>query len=249
MRRRKRDEGKKGSPEWMTIYSDMVTLLLCFFVLLFAFSEIDAQKFQAIMKSFEGSLGVFNGGKTIEEAPLINADNLPENMTTNDLKEHEDFIRLKKQIDEYAKEMGLESEIKANVDERGLVIRILDNIFFDPGKADIKPKAKEILLYIGDILKMDDLEGKNIKVEGHTDSDPVLDTHKFATNWELSGARATSVVRFLIDNKGIDSEKISFTGYSYYRPVAPNDTPENKAKNRRVDIVILKSSLSKWEPN
>lgn len=249
MRRRKRDEGKKGSPEWMTIYSDMVTLLLCFFVLLFAFSEIDAQKFQAIMKSFEGSLGVFNGGKTIEEAPLINADNLPENMTTNELKEHEDFIRLKKQIDEYAKEMGLESEIKASIDERGLVIRLLDNVFFDPGKADIKPKAKEVLLYIGDILKMDDLVGKNVKVEGHTDSDPVRDTHKYATNWELSGARASSVARFLIDNKGIDGKKISVAGYSFHRPVAPNDTPENKAKNRRVDIVILKSSLSKWEPN
>ncbi|MTI47998.1 OmpA/MotB family protein [Sporosalibacterium faouarense] len=249
MRRRQKNEEKKGSPEWMTIYSDMVTLLLCFFILLFSFSEIDVQKFQAIMKSFEGSLGIWEGGKTIEQAPNINADNLPENMSTSDIQEQEDFKKLQNQIETYAEENNLDAKIVADIEERGLVIRILDNVFFDPGRAEIKPRAKEVLLYIGDMLKLEEVKDKHIKIEGHTDSDPILYTNLFESNWELSGMRASSVLRFLVDKKGIESDRISFAGYAYYRPVAPNDTAENKAKNRRVDILILKSSYSKWEPN
>lgn len=249
MRRKRKNEGKKGAPEWMATFSDLVTLLLCFFILLFSFSEIDAQKFQAMMKSFNGSPSVFDGGKTVEDAPLTNNDNLPEDMTSNEIMEYEDFIKLKKQIEKYAEEKGLGSKVVAEVEERGLVIRVLDNVFFDSGKATIKSGAKEVLLYIGDMLKIEDIQGKHIKIEGHTDSDPLINTSTFASNWELSGARASSVLRFLLDKKNINSNRISFAGYAYYRPVAPNDTKENKAKNRRVDIVILKSFFSKWEPN
>ncbi|WP_425449183.1 flagellar motor protein MotB [Dethiothermospora halolimnae] len=247
--RKKKKEEKKSTDGWMATYGDMVTLLLCFFVLLFSFSEIDAQKFQAVMKAFQGSLGVFTGGRTINSAPDIDMEEIPENLETSELEEVEDFKRLKALIEEYAEEQGLQDRIIAKIEERGLIIRALDNVFFDPGKTQIKPEAKKMLLYIGDILKKEELKSKHIKVEGHTDSNPTVNTALYPTNWELSVMRATKVVRFLIDNKNIDSKRISASGYSYYRPVAPNDTSENKAKNRRADIIILRSSYGKWEPN
>lgn len=247
--RKKRETEKKGSPEWMTTYSDLVTLLLCFFVLLFAFSEIDAQKFQMIMNSLQGSLGVFSGGKTIQENPYINTSNLPEDDITTEREEIEDFMKLKALIDEYAEEMGLQTQLIATIEERGLVIRILDNVFFDSGRADLKQEARSVITYIGDFLNEDEFKAKQIKVEGHTDSDPIVSSNRFPTNWELSAIRATNVLRFLVEENNIAEDRISSAGYSYYRPVAENDTPENKAKNRRVDIVVLKTAYSMWEPN
>lgn len=247
--RRKSSEEKKGAPEWMTTYSDLVTLLLCFFVLLFSFSKIDAEKFEAIMKSFQGSLGVFEGGKTVENMPYINTANLPEELTTKEIQEVEDFKKLKILIDDYSREKGLDNKIVAQIDERGLTIRVLDNVFFDSGRAEVKPKAKEILTYISEILRREEFIDKQIRIEGHTDSDSIINTANYPTNWELSAIRATNVLRFLVEKQDIKGDRISSAGYSYYRPVAPNDTAENKAKNRRVDLVIMKSVYSKFEPN
>ncbi|EOC99713.1 OmpA/MotB family protein [Caldisalinibacter kiritimatiensis] len=249
VRRRQSNAQRRGAPEYMTTYGDMVTLLLCFFVLLFAFSEVDAQKFQAIIKSFQGSLGVLEGGKTIDSAPYVDLDDLPEDLATLEEKEAEDFRKLKAIIEEYAKEKGLETKVLAKIEERGLVIRILDNVFFDSGKAVIKKNAKEILAYIGEVLKKEEFKDKHIKIEGHTDNDPIISSNKFPTNWELSAIRATNVLRFLVEDIGIEENRISSAGYSYYRPIVPNDTSENKAKNRRVDVVILKSTYAQWEPN
>src|SRR6056297_2422601 len=102
--RKKKQEEKKSTDGWMATYGDMVTLLLCFFVLLFSFSEIDAQKFQAVMKAFQGSLGVFDGGKTIDGAPDIDMKEVPDNLQTSEVQETEDFRKLKVLIEEYAEE-------------------------------------------------------------------------------------------------------------------------------------------------
>lgn len=248
MRRRKQEESK-GTPEWMLTYSDLVTLLLCFFVLLFSFSEIDAQKFKAIMKSFQGSLGVMPGGTTIQASPYVSTSNLPEELTTKELEELEDFKKLMTLIDEYSEDAGLDNKIVAQIDERGLIIRVLDNVFFDSGRAEIKPEAKKVLVFLSEIFNKDEFKDKQIKIEGHTDSDPIIVSTSFPTNWELSVIRAANVLRFLVEKQNISGDRISAAGYSYYRPVVPNDSPENKAKNRRVDIVILKSTVSQLEPN
>lgn len=238
MRKKKKVESSPSS-DWLATYGDLVTLLLCFFVLLFSFSEIDAQKFQAIIQSFQGSLGVFNGGELIEETPEKNIEN--QEKKNDVLKEIEDFIKLKLYIEDYANEKGLSTFLKAEITEEGLLIRVLDNVFFDPGKADIKPKAKEVILYIGEALKKAEFINKNIRIEGHTDNDPI-NTPKFPSNWELSVLRATNVLRLLEEEKNIESHRLSASGYGPTRPIAPNDSAENKAKNRRVDIVILKSN-------
>lgn len=233
MKRRRKAE--RVSASWMTTYSDLVTLLLCFFVLLFAFSNLDVKKFQGIMAYFQGSRGVLDGSNVIEIPDLRDQEEI-------------DLEELKSALEEYASSSNLEEEITVSIDERGLIIRFMDRVLFDPGKAELKPEAKEILDTVAEILQRDEFKDKAIKVEGHADTTPVSPKDGFPTNWELSTARATNVLRYLVEQRGIEGERISASGYSYYRPIAPNDTKENKAKNRRVDIVILKSSQEKYEP-
>lgn len=120
-----------------------------------------------------------------------------------------------------------------------LSLSMVDKILFDSGSVEIKKEGKEVLDRIGAILKR--VTDKQIKVEGHTDNVPISQRliKKFPSNWELSTARATTVVRYLQDNAGIEPERLFATGYSEYRPIAPNDTDENKAKNRRIEIVLI----------
>ncbi len=239
MRRRRRKDEQNNTGNWLTTYSDMVTLLLTFFVLLFSFSEIDAQKFRSIMSSFQGGAGVLEGGTSL---------NLDENLGSTEGLLEEDLEKLKDILEEYAESIGLGEEIILSVEERGLVVRFMDNVLFDSGKADLKPESKEILKSVAEILNRDEFKDKLIKVEGHTDTDPILYSKKYPTNWELSVIRATNVLRYLVEEENIEGNRISSSGYSYYRPIAPNDTRENKAKNRRVDIVILRSSFEGIEP-
>ncbi len=240
MRRKPRqEESKQGSPAWMNTYADMVTLLLCFFVLLFALSTIDVEKFKLIMSSFQGAVGVLESGKTIEDTEFIN-EALNQDHTTSQLEEFEDFKKLQEDVESYLEENGMENEVLLSLETKGLLLRFSDNVLFDSGYADIRPTAKKTLSFLANLLKKDDFKDKNIRVEGHTDSDPI-NSRQFPTNWELSVARSSNVVRFLAEQMLIDPMRLSASGYSQYHPVAPNDNTTNKAKNRRVDIVILKT--------
>lgn len=238
-RQRKQEEPSRGAPEWMVTYSDMVTLLLCFFILLFSFSSVDAEKFRSIMSSFQGGTGVLNGSTSLD---------IPNSVTNYEEDIEDELEKLKDYLEEYADSLNIGREMTLKVEERGLVIRFMDNVLFDSGSADLKPGSKEILKSIVEILNREEFVSRHIKVEGHTDSDPILNSSRFPTNWELSSARATNVLRYLVEVENIDGNRISSSGYSYYRPISDNDTPENKAKNRRVDIVILKEAFEDLEP-
>ncbi|ABR48865.1 OmpA/MotB domain protein [Alkaliphilus metalliredigens QYMF] len=242
-----RKEGSTGSPAWMATYADMVTLLLCFFILLFTFSEIDAKKFQAVMQSFQGSLGVLDSGKTIEDSDYI-TEAMLEELTTNEQVEWEDFRKLQEIVENYLDENGLASDILVLLESRGLILRFHDNILFDSGRAELKSRPMEILKDLAGFLDGEEFQNKHIRVEGHTDTDPLRVTSKYETNWELSVARASNVVRFLIEDAGVTPERFSAAGYGEYRPLAANDTIENKAINRRVDVVILRSELLDFRP-
>ncbi|QXM06142.1 flagellar motor protein MotB [Crassaminicella indica] len=246
-RKRKQEEAQSGAPEWMTTFSDLMTLLLCFFVLLFSFSSIDAKKFTAVLQSFQGSLGVLSGGKTLENTPYIE-EALNDERLTKQIEETEDFKKLKEKLEEYLKNNHMQEQMLVDFEKRGLLLRFKDNVLFDAAQADLKPQAKQTLKFIADLLKQDEFTGKHIRVEGHTDSDRLVNSKKFPTNWELSVTRASNVVRFLIEEAGLEPTRLSASGYSKYHPVVPNDTIENKAKNRRVDIVILRSDFVKSEP-
>jgi Flagellar motor protein len=120
------------------------------------------------------------------------------------------------------------------------LLRFQDNILFDSGSADLKPESLEIMSYIAQLLNAEDFEDKFISIEGHTDNVP-MNSPRYPSNWELSVGRSSNVVRFLVENNNMDPKRISASGYSEYHPVAPNDNAENRAKNRRVDILILKT--------
>lgn len=235
MRRRRKTDEDTGE-NWLSTYSDMVTLLLCFFVLLYTFSTLDVQRFKSVIASFQGGSGILNGADTL----------MPEEI--NFEKIEDDLVSLKEILENYAMVSELEGEITISIEERGLIIRFMDRVLFDPGKADIKPESYDILNSIAEILNSEEFKDRLIKVEGHADTTPVDPADGFPTNWELSAIRATNVLRYLVEEKNIDGSRISCSGYSFYRPIAPNDTRENKAKNRRVDIVILNSIQEKTEP-
>lgn len=247
-RKKFQEEEQSGAPEYMMTYGDMMTLLLCFFVLLFAFSEIDAKKFQAIMESFQGSAGILRGGKSLEIDQYI-SNSLSEKNTTTSINELEDLKTLKKIVEAYLNENNLDNQILVQLEDRGLLLRFKENVLFDSGKAILKSESKTTLRFLANLLKRKEFAEKFIRVEGHTDSDPIIRSTKYPTNWELSSIRAANVVRFFIEETNMNPERLSVSGYSKYHPVAPNDTPENKAKNRRVDIVILRSNFITTEPN
>lgn len=243
MSEKKCPECKEGAPEYMNTYGDMMTLLMCFFVLLFAFSSVDSQKFQTMMKAFQGALGVMKGGKTISPEKLI-TDSRIQNRGS-EMKFARMAKELQKQLqDELNKENAKTGENKKlgeiadiKLTERGLKISFGDRALFDTGKAKLKKESKIILdkvaLYIG---KLDN----NIVVEGHTDNIPIHNK-EFPSNWELSTTRATNVLRDLLGKESSLNGRISASGYGDTRPLATNDTAAGRSKNRRVDIIILKS--------
>ena len=230
-------ECKQIVPEYMATYGDLVTLLMCFFVLLFAFSEIDAQKFEAVMQSFQGSAGVLSGGKSVTEAQLV-FDAMPEEQVSETTQTTDNLQILKEIVSEYIKENDVELNIEVELTSRGLIIRFPDNALFDSGKATLKKSSIDTLLFLGQLLNDEKFEDRAIRIEGHTDNVPI-NTVKYPSNWELSTSRATNVAKFFINNSKIDPFRIAASGYSEYHPIADNTTKEGRAKNRRVDIVVL----------
>lgn len=236
MRKRRREEPSNAG-SWLTTYSDMVTLLLAFFVLLFAFSAVDEGKFSSIINAFQNYLGVFTEGQSILEAPS------PLPFDYSDMG-HRQLYELFEQISDFIEQEEIHG-VELELEERGLIVRFAEKVFFDLGQATLKPEALEILHSFAGQLK--DLPNP-LRVEGHTDNWPIR-TGAFPSNWELSVHRATNVVRYLIEENGFDPEKLSVAGYSEYRPIRPNDSAQNRALNRRVDIVILNIDMWTFEPN
>jgi chemotaxis protein MotB len=245
--RRKRgggEESKGGAPEWLATYGDMTTLLLCFFVLLYSFSNLDAQKYNLLRISLREALGVLDGGKTLDSGALIEGGEVYNEVSR--FKEDELFEEIVEKLEDSLGKENFAEIASFVINERGLTIRFLDSVLFDTGQANLKPEAKEILDKLADILSQ--YPSNPIRVEGHTDNVPIHNS-RFPSNWELSTARATTVIRHLIDRYNFSPDKLSAAGYGEYKPVASNDTVEGRRLNRRVDIVILRSDSVLQEPN
>lgn len=225
----------------MTTYGDLITQILIFFVLLFSFSNVDRDKFTAAMLSLQGSLGIIDGGMTLQEGDLMEQGEIGEIMIP--VQEQREFELLHERVEEIISEDDLNG-IQVNLDERGLVIRFVEGVLFDSGKADIKNEARAILDKIAPLL-ID--THRHIRIEGHTDNLPI-NTREFPSNWELSTARAVNVVKYFIEKHNFSPYILSAAGYGEYRPIAPNDSDKNRALNRRVDIIILKSTSESTEP-
>lgn len=236
MRSRKRQgatEQRAGSPAWMMTYGDMVTLVLCFFVLLYSMSSVDVRKFEQAAVSLQGTFGIMKGGRpeSVDE-PVIPVD-VPEPDDTEPEWEQLDEVweRLERAIGDNA----MVTLVSVQLEQRGLIVRFAEGVLFDVGKADLRPEAIPILTAISEILA----ELPNaLRVEGHTDNSPI-NTERFPSNWELSAIRATTVIRFLLTEFGFEPARLAAAGYGEYWPIADNETVDGRQKNRRVDIVIL----------
>lgn len=241
-RRRGDSDGQPpGSPLWMTTYGDLMTQILIFFALLFALSSVDIKKFDMYISSLQGSLGIIQGGQTLEKGEFIESGEVGQFLVS--AEEQRQFERLEEDVRDIINKNNLKG-VQVELDERGLVIRFVEGVLFDSGKADLKKQARAVLDKIAPILKQ---SKRQIRVEGHTDNVPIH-TRQFPSNWELSTARAVNVVRYFIEKHNLSPYTISAAGYGEYRPVAPNDTDKHRALNRRVDIVILKSISEHEEP-
>lgn len=236
MRKRHRDDSGPVA-SWLTTYSDMMSLLLAFFVLLFSFSVIDEHRFATFITAFQNYMGIIGEGT----GPLEQPGPLP--MDYSDLGRRQ-LYELFQELSELVEEEGM-TGVQLELEERGLIVRFAEQVFFDLGEATLKPEAIQALRTIAPTLR----ELPNpLRVEGHTDNWPIS-TARFPSNWELSVHRATNVVRFLVEEEGFDPQKLSAAGFSEYRPIRSNDTAEDRAMNRRVDIVILNIDLWDYEPN
>lgn len=240
-------ECKAGAPEYMLTYGDLVTLLMCFFVLLFAMSSTDAQKFEALMVSFQGSAGILSGGTSMSESTM-QFDGMPEkNTSVSSNVQLDSMQKLKEEIQQQLNKNNLGSSVDLNIEARGLVIRFPDNVLFDSGSAVIKTDALPSLKAIGGILNEKDYAQSYIRVEGHTDNVPIK-TSQYPSNWELSTARSTNVIKYMINNSQVSPDRLSASGYGEYKPIANNGDAAGRSKNRRVDIVVLKSIEATTEP-
>jgi chemotaxis protein MotB len=157
--------------------------------------------------------------------------------------ETDELIKMQKDLQSHFEELKMTDNISTFVDSRGLIVSVNNSILLDPGKADLKPEIEQILMQIGIFVNKYD---NFIRVEGHTDNVPVNIEH-FPSNWELSTARASRVVRFLADECGITPERLSAVGYGEFKPLDSNQTAEGRAHNRRVDIIILSSKYNDLE--
>lgn len=237
----KKKEKKNGisSPGWMSTFSDLMTLLLTFFILLYSMSTIDAVKFRNISYSLqavlmgEGQPKITEGQKNETPIPLDENKQQSEEIIESDVKE--EILEMYQTVKEYVEQEQLQAQVSIAVHKTGVYIDIKDVILFESGKADIKQGGKNVL---DKLVGLFNEFNNEIVIEGRTDDVP-SNTLFYPTNWELSTARAVSVVRYLSEDRGLDPSRLSASGYGEYRPVAPNDSVENRAQNRRVNILII----------
>ncbi|NLK73554.1 MAG: OmpA family protein [Clostridiales bacterium] len=234
-KKQKGDESKSGAPGWMTTYSDMMSLLLTFFILLYSFSSLDAKKFQDVANALQAVLtGQSNITIFDESTPADTSVDAPVAVPDEDDFEYE-IQEVYEQVKKYLEQEGLDAQVSVTMNKRGISIDIKERVLFDLGKADIKQESKVILDKVGQLLKIID---RDVVVEGHTDNLPI-NTFEFKSNWELSVIRAVNVLRYFVEVQGIDPRRISATGYGEYQPITSNETDAGKAMNRRVNILLL----------
>ena len=235
---KKQEAEKENNERWLVTYSDLITLLLIFFIVLYSMSQINAQKFvefsqsMAIVFGQTGRSGVLDGGRSV----------IPSEQAT--YKQRHNMMNTREQIRRMIAQMGLEGKITVREEQRGLVISVKDTVFFYAGSADLGLRAREVISKVGSLLSG---LPNSIRIEGHTDNIPIH-TAKFYSNWELSTARATNVLHYMIQAASISPDRLSAAGYAEFKPVAPNDSDSGRAANRRVDIVLLGDDFEKFEP-
>ena len=261
---KRREEKEPNGERWLLTYSDLITLLMIFFVVMYASSTVTATKFKQLSQSLnaafdggggsgksiigtESGVSVLDSSGTTADKLTVNEKTTAENKAkaaaaTKTLEENK-MVAIKQNVDNYLKNNDLSGSVSTKIDERGLAVSLNSTLLFDIGKANVIAASSKKLISIGKMLNS---VNNYIRIEGHTDSTPISN-NEFSSNWQLSAIRATNVTELLISQSGINPKRISSVAYGENRPVATNSTQVGKARNRTVDIIILSSQFSKTE--
>ena len=260
-RRRRGGHGHDGEHEnderWLLTYSDMITLLMALFMVLFSISSVNTSKFESLQRAMQDAFSgrILSGGKAIQATGSDTASSRPAatppipaiqaitqqmeaaKQSKAAARETETFKQLKQQIDTYARAHGLTDKLETTIARRGLVIRLLtDKVLYNSGSATLNASASPLLDRIASLLRTE--FDHPIVVEGHTDDQPISSA-TFPTNWELSAARATTVVRFFIRDH-VAPGRLAASGYGAMHPLTTNATAGGRSRNRRVEIVLTR---------
>jgi chemotaxis protein MotB len=235
---KKAKQPEKPSTAWLGTYGDMITLMLCFFVMLYNPSEVDVTQMATITQSLQmQETETTSGGLSLSAGQLSDLGNNINSLPSLE-KGKSLGLAKKKAVSLFAPDVK-SNKITITSDERGLIITLLSDNFFEEGSAELNINdTRETLLRLADFFRSDELKGRRFRIEGHTDSTPVAEKSIFPSNWELSATRAVNVLHYLADY-GVRENDFSVAGYSDTRPKFSNDTAEGRAYNRRVDIIIL----------
>lgn len=251
-RRRKQSASSDQRDRWMITYADLITLLLIFFVVMYAMSSLNAEKYKLVTDSlhstFRSGDSVLEQGSGItgtadtekhKNPPSENSvEKDPEPMTERELafrKQEDELAKFMNVIQQYVKDNQLDNDIFISDEPQGIAITLSDRFLFDPGQAELKDGADPVLGKLASLFR--DLN-TTISIEGHTDNVPAGRFYK--DNWELSGARAMSVLRYFLDVSKLSPDIFQYAGYADTRPAADNNTAEGRQKNRRVEITVLR---------
>lgn len=238
-RRKNHAEHVGGDERWAISYMDFITLLFIVFIILYSYSQVDLKKYEQVASSLNSQFS--GGGNPVMDYAGLGDKGQGNTMLIN--SEELALDNLKEDINEYAREKGIITNINMRSDERGLYISITGTVLYEDASATLTPQAKEFINSI--ITHLKSLRN-HIRIEGHTDDRPIR-SNDFPSNWELSAARATNLVRYLIEEHNFDPHRLSLAAYGEYRPISPNNSPENRSKNRRVEIIILKTTNTNLE--
>lgn len=247
MSRRKKKARKEDhvGEDWLLPYSDLLTLLLALFIVLFSMSTIDAQKFQmmsqAFNQAFSSGTGIFDYPSPMpeEKAQALDDEEDEEDIEEEEnaaMVEQHELENIQKKVNSYIEENSLTEKLDTNLTDEGLLLTIHDNVLFASGSAEVRSGDLEIAKEISELLVMS--PPRNIIISGHTDNVPISNP-RFESNWELSVMRAINFMKIVLKNEELDPSWFSAKGFGEFKPVASNETEEGRERNRRVEVLIL----------
>lgn len=236
LRKKKHHEVEESTDRWLLTYSDLITLLLGLFVILYGMSKIDSGRYEQVVAALGGVFGrdnthgVLSGGATA----LNGGAATPLQVERNRIL----------QLVEHALESTKRKELVSfSQSERGVTVHLMEGLLFNSGSADLKESSLQILDTLAFVLKR---LPNDVRIEGHTDDVPIH-TGQYPSNWHLSVNRAVNTSYYMITKYGLNAEKVSVVGYAEFRPIVPNTTAENRARNRRVDIIIVTNAINETQ--
>ncbi|AOZ92773.1 flagellar motor protein MotB [Paenibacillus crassostreae] len=247
---RRHEEEEHADESWLLPYSDLMTLLLALFIVLYSMSAADAEKFEAMSDAFRAEFT--SGTGILDHTSVIPKDNASSDQSAEEItskkmtkdqqaslikQEQIDLENLKEQIDQYIQKNGLTDQLDTKLNQSQLMITISDTALFASGKANVKPESKQLATAISGMLQQ--FPDYEIVVSGHTDNIPISNS-EYESNWDLSSDRALQFMKILLTNTKLDPQKFTPVGYGEYHPLVDNSTNINRAKNRRVEVSLIR---------